>query len=74
MWDVIEHGVNIEERKDRMTLTLIYQAIPEEFRLMFSNKGSTKAVWETLQTTHVSVERLKEAKVQTLNSDLRVSV
>ena len=36
---------------------------------MLVEKDSTKATWETLQTMHVDVERVKEAKVQTLKSE-----
>ena len=68
MWDAIEHG-NIEERKDRMTLAAIYQKIPEDILLMLAEKDSTKAAWETLQTMHVGVERVKEANVKTLKSE-----
>ena len=32
-------------------------------------KDSTKATWETLQTMHVGVDHVKEAKVQTLKSE-----
>ena len=53
VWDAFEHG-DVEERKDRMALATIYQAM-----------------WETLQTMQVGVERFKEAKVQTLKSEFK---
>ena len=68
IWDSIEHD-DIEERKDRMALTAIYQAVLEDILLMLAEKNSTKAVWETLQTMHVGVEHVKKAKVQTLRSE-----
>ena len=43
MWDAIEHG-DVEERKDRMALTAIYQAISKDVLLMLVEKGSAKAV------------------------------
>ncbi|XP_023520278.1 uncharacterized protein LOC111783586 [Cucurbita pepo subsp. pepo] len=49
-------------RKDRMALVAICQAVSEDILLML-------AAWETLQTMHVGVERVKEAKVQTLKSE-----
>ena len=36
---------------------------------MLAVNDSTKTVWETLQIIHVSVKRVKEAKVQTLKSE-----
>ena len=68
VWDAIEHG-HVEEHKDKMTLTAIYQAVLEDVLLMLAEKDSTKVAWKTLQTIHVGVERVKEAKVQTLKSE-----
>ena len=67
MWDVIEHG-DVEEHKDKMALAAIYQTVSEDVLLMLTD-DSTKAAWEMLQTMHVDVERVKEAKVQTLKSE-----
>ena len=39
---------------------------------MLAEKDSVKAAWETQQTMHMGVERVKEAKVQTLKSELKV--
>ena len=68
VWDAVEHG-DVEEHKDRMTLAAIYQAVSEDVLLILVEKDSTKVAWETLQTMHVGVERVKEAKVQTLKSE-----
>ena len=62
VWDVIEQ-CDIEECKDRMALAAIYQVIPKDILLMLVEKDSAKAAWETLQTMHVSVEHVKEAKM-----------
>ncbi|XP_022945941.1 uncharacterized protein LOC111450032 [Cucurbita moschata] len=67
MWNTIDHG-DVEEHKDRMAHAAIYQAVPEDVLLMLEEKDSTKVAWETLQTMHVGVERVKEAKVHTLKS------
>ena len=69
MWDVIEHG-DVEECKDRMTLATINQAVSKDVLLMLVERDSTKAAWETLQIMHVGVERVKEAQVQILKSEL----
>ena len=52
-----------------MALAAIYQAVSEDVLLMLAKKGLAKAAWETLQTMHVGVECVKEAKVQTLRSE-----
>ena len=62
VWDAIENGDDVEEHKNRMTLATIYQAVLEDVLLMLV-RGSTKAVWETLQKMLVGVEHVKEAKV-----------
>ena len=43
VWDVIELGDDIGERKDRMTLAVIYQAVLEDVLLMLAEKDLTKA-------------------------------
>ena len=65
----MEHGDDVDERKDRMTLAAIYQVVLEDIFLMLAEKDSSKEAWETLQTMHVGVKRVKEAKVQTLKSE-----
>ena len=55
-----------------MTLAVIYQAVLEDVLLMVAKKDSTKAAWERVQTMHLGVECVKEAKVQTLKSELEV--
>ncbi|XP_023520969.1 levodione reductase-like isoform X2 [Cucurbita pepo subsp. pepo] len=69
VWDAMEHGDDVDERKDRMTLAAIYQVVLEDIFLMLAEKDSSKEAWETLQTMHVGVKRVKEAKVQTLKSE-----
>ena len=39
-WDAIEHGENVEERKDKMTLIAIYQAVPKDVHLILAEKDS----------------------------------
>ena len=52
-----------------MALVVIYQAISKDIHLMLAKKNLAKAAWETLQTMHVGVKCVKEAKVQILNSE-----
>ena len=52
-----------------MTLAAIYQAVLEDVLLILAEKDSSKNVWKTLQKMYISVEWVKEAKVQTLKSE-----
>lgn len=42
VWDAIEHGDNVEERRDMMTYAAIYQAVLEDILLLLVEKDSTK--------------------------------
>ena len=56
VWHVIEHDDDVEESKNLMTLTAIYQAVLEDVLLILAEKNSSKNVWKTLQKMHISVE------------------
>lgn len=71
VWDVIKN-VETDERKDRMALTAIYQAILEDVLLMLAKKDTSKEAWETLKMIHMGADRVKEAKARTLRSDFEV--
>ncbi|XP_023767822.1 uncharacterized protein LOC111916382 [Lactuca sativa] len=71
VWEVIKNA-KTDERKDRMALAAIYQAIPEDILLMLAEKYTTKEAWETLNMMHMGADRVKEAKAQTLRSDFEV--
>ena len=73
VWHVIEHDDDVEESKNLMTLTAIYQAVLEDVLLILAEKNSSKNVWKTLQKMHISVEWVKEAKVQTLKSEFEAT-
>ena len=47
VWDAVQNP-EVDERKDRMALAAIYQAIPEDVLLMLAEKDTTKEAWETL--------------------------
>ena len=63
LWNTIKYGNGVEESKDRMNFSVIYQAVLEDVLLMFVEKDSTKIVWEMLQTMCLGVDRVKEVKV-----------
>ncbi|XP_047336321.1 uncharacterized protein LOC124939900 [Impatiens glandulifera] len=71
VWKVVMLD-EIDKRNNRMALAVIYQALPKDVLLMVAQKGFAKIGWETLKTMHVGVERIKEAKVKTLNTQFEV--
>ncbi|XP_076925666.1 uncharacterized protein LOC143588590 [Bidens hawaiensis] len=50
-------------------IALLYQAIPENLVLQISNFTSAKEIWDALKVRHVGVDRVKEARLKTLESD-----
>lgn len=69
VWDTIEFG-DVNVHKDQMALATIYHGISEETLFPLAKKETAKEAWEALKTMHLGVERVKEAKVQTLKSEL----
>ncbi|XP_047308408.1 uncharacterized protein LOC124911915 [Impatiens glandulifera] len=67
VWEAVMLN-EVDERKDRMALSVIYQALPDEILLMVAEKDFVKQAWKTLKTMHVGVERVKETKLQTLKT------
>ncbi|XP_047331426.1 FCS-Like Zinc finger 8-like [Impatiens glandulifera] len=59
VWEAVMFD-EVDERKDRMALATIYQALPDDVLLMVAEKDSAKLTWETLKAMHVGVERVKE--------------
>ena len=52
-----------------MALAAIYGGIPEETLFLLAEKKTAKAAWKALKTMHLSADRVKEARVQTLKSE-----
>lgn len=69
LWEAID-SKDVDERKDQMALAAIYHGIPEETLLLIAEKETAKEAWEMLKTMHMGVERVMEAKVQTLKTEL----
>ncbi|KAL4590518.1 hypothetical protein LXL04_003450 [Taraxacum kok-saghyz] len=47
VWNAVQNS-EVDERKDRIALAAIYQAIPEDVLLMLVEKDTAKEAWETL--------------------------
>lgn len=60
---------DVDESKDQLALTIISQSIDDETLLRVAEKETTSDVWTTLCSMHVGVERVREARIQSLRSD-----
>ncbi|KAD7480463.1 hypothetical protein E3N88_03599 [Mikania micrantha] len=70
--EAIEPGVGtvVNAKKDDMAVALLYQAIPEELVLQVSQCKTSKEIWDSLKLRFVGADRVREARLQTLQSEL----
>ena len=68
VWSEIEPGTTKIEEKDCLAVGLIYQAIPEALVMQIGDVSSAKALWDAIKARHVGTDRVKEARLQTLNT------
>ncbi|KAG7556977.1 hypothetical protein ISN44_As11g029780 [Arabidopsis suecica] len=68
-WETIEAGSTDSEKNDMATAFLLFQSIPEALVLQVGELDTTKKVWEGIKVRHVGVERVKEARLQTLMAE-----
>ena len=59
----------VEQSKDELALTIISQSIDDETLLRVAKKETAADVWAALRSMHVGVERVREARIQSLKSD-----
>ncbi|XP_074323633.1 uncharacterized protein LOC141660538 [Apium graveolens] len=52
-----------------MALAAIYQGVPEDVLLAIAEKKTTKEAWEAIKIMCTGVERVQEARVQTLKGE-----
>ncbi|XP_076918539.1 uncharacterized protein LOC143579006 [Bidens hawaiensis] len=71
IWEAIEpkEGSEFDEKKDNTAIALLFQAIPENTVLQIANFTSAKEIWDALKVRHVGVDKVKEARLETLESD-----
>ncbi|KAG8082638.1 hypothetical protein GUJ93_ZPchr0014g46535 [Zizania palustris] len=59
----------VDESKDQLALNIISQAIDDETLLRVAEKETASDVWDALRSMHVGVERVREARIQSLRSE-----
>jgi hypothetical protein len=70
-------GSELDQKKNDAAIALLYQAIPENMVLQVANLTLAKDIWDALKIRHVGVDRVKEARIQTLETEfesLKMSV
>ncbi|GJZ89939.1 zinc finger, CCHC-type containing protein [Tanacetum coccineum] len=74
LWEMIEPDdkTQADNKKDKIAIAFLYQALPEEQLLLISKYKTKKKVWDALKTRHVGVNRVQQAKQQTLKSELEM--
>jgi hypothetical protein len=70
VWVAVESKGPIDEKIDQMALAAIVQAVPESVVMAISKEETTKKAWKALEEMHVGEERVKKARVQTLEREL----
>jgi hypothetical protein len=67
VWSSIDPG-DADERKSNMAVVLLFQSIPETLVTQIGDLPSPKAMWDAIKTRNIGVDRVKEARLQTLST------
>nr|GEV91314.1 zinc finger, CCHC-type [Tanacetum cinerariifolium] len=68
LWEAIEPKENtqIDNKNDKATTALLYQALTEDVILQIAGCKTAKELWESLKKRHVGVEKVQQARLQSL--------
>nr|GEX17877.1 zinc finger, CCHC-type [Tanacetum cinerariifolium] len=61
-----------DNKKDKIAMAFLYQALPEEQLLQITKHKTAKAIWDALKTRHMGEERVQQARLQTLKYDFEM--
>lgn len=73
IWEAIEPThpkATVDVKANRFAVVVIYQAVPEDILLAMAEKTSAKGVWDAVKIMCHGAERVKQARVQTLKTEL----
>ncbi|GJR50147.1 hypothetical protein Tco_1400668 [Tanacetum coccineum] len=65
VWDMVDPGL-ADVKKNNIVKGLLFQSIPEDLVLQIGNLKTKKEMWEAIKTRNLGVDRVKEARLQTL--------
>nr|GEX00776.1 zinc finger, CCHC-type [Tanacetum cinerariifolium] len=68
LWETTEpkEDTKIDNKKDKATTTLLYQALTEDMILQIAGCKTAKELWESLKKRHVGEEKVQQAPLQSL--------
>ncbi|KAE8795061.1 hypothetical protein D1007_30266 [Hordeum vulgare] len=62
-------SMEVDKGKEEMAMTIISQSIDDMMLLRVAEKETAADVWAALRSMHVGVERVREARIQSLRSE-----
>jgi hypothetical protein len=65
----ISNEEKADEEKDHLAIAFLLQAIPEELVLQVAHLTTAKEIWKALRNRFIGVERVRDARLQTLESE-----
>lgn len=68
LWETIEpkDNVQLDDKKDKATIALLYQALTEDVILQVASCKTARELWESLKKRHVGEEKVQQARLQFL--------
>ncbi len=71
LWEVVEptEGTSkVDVKKDRTTITYLFQAIPEDMVMQVASHNTAKEIWDALKTRFIGIDRVQKARLQSLHT------
>ncbi|XP_071688422.1 uncharacterized protein [Rutidosis leptorrhynchoides] len=69
----IEPGTDVDQKKDNAAIAYLYQSLPEDLILQVAGCTHAKEIWDAIKTRHLGVERVMEARLQTLKAEFEAA-
>lgn len=68
LWETIvpTENTQVDDKKDKATIALLYQAVTEDVILQVASCKTAKELWESLRKRHVGEERVQQEQLQSL--------
>ena len=72
VWAAVQPAAEaaVDLKLDRKAKAHLLQIIPEDLLMQVAKKVSSKEIWESLRTRFVGADRVRNARLQSLKSDL----
>ncbi|KAJ9553626.1 hypothetical protein OSB04_017671 [Centaurea solstitialis] len=69
IWEALEPKGDVDINKNTMAIAYLFQALPEQLVLQVAHHTNASDIWEDLKARFVGADRVKEARLQTLESE-----